>query len=312
MNSYALGLDYGTNSVRCLIVRTRDGSEVAAQVTPYSTGDSGVILDPRNPDVARQHPMDYLHGATQSIRGAIAIARVADSQFLPERVVGIGVDTTGSTPIPVDAKGRALAESPRFMRDPNALAWLWKDHTSTSEAIALTQAALEEHPEYLAKCGGVYSSEWFWSKIWHCAEVAPQVAEAAHSWVELADWIPAILSGTESSPVRGICAAGHKAMYHRDWGGYPDRDFLGRRHPYLAQLRNQLGTVHAQTIAQVAGRLTSEWAARTGLSLGIPIATGAIDAHLGAVGSGIAPGVLVKILGTSTCDILAPFRKWQE
>ena len=301
---YTIGLDYGTNSVRCLIVRVNDGTEPGTAIAAYAHGEAGVLVDPRQPDLARQHPVDYLVGAEEAVCGALAAARSGDPQFSPEHVIGIGVDTTGSTPLPVDARGRALAESPTFASDPDAMAWLWKDHTSTAEARAITELAAAAHPEYLAKCGGVYSSEWFWAKIWHCASVAPQVVAAAQSWIELADWIPAILTGTEANPTRGICSAGHKAMYHEAWGGYPARDFLARLHPYLGQLREQLGATRCVSVDRPSGQLTTGWARRLGLPAGIPVAVGAFDAHLGAVGSGIAPGTLVKILGTSTCDIM--------
>ena len=308
-NSYAIGLDYGTNSVRCLIVRCADGAEIGTHVYGYPHGEHGIILDPKIPDLARQHPADYLTGAESSVREAMKKARQADPAFAADKVAGIGVDTTGSTPMVVDAEGRSLTDHPQFAHDPNAMAWLWKDHTSTAEAVEITKRASAEHPEYLKKCGGVYSSEWFWSKIWRCAKVAPGVVKAAATFVEIADWIPAVLTGTEKNPVRCICAAGHKAMYHQDWGGYPDGAFLGRLNPLVGKVRASLGNVKAMAINQKVGGLSEAWAKRLGLKVGTPVATGAFDAHLGAVGSGIKPGTLVKILGTSTCDIMiAPMR----
>jgi L-ribulokinase len=301
---YSIGLDYGTNSVRALIVRASDGFELGSGIAPYSHGEAGILLDTRDPDLARQHPCDYLSGAEQAVRAAIENSKSAIADFDPANIAGIGVDTTGSTPLPVDSRGHALAENPLFEQNLNAMAWLWKDHTSTQEATALTQAASREHPEYLAKCGGTYSSEWFWSKIWHCAVVAPEVSNAAHSWIELADWVPAILTGTEANPARGICSAGHKAMYHESWGGFPSPEFLSRCHPKLGELAERLNTTPCSGVDRVAGHLTPEWARRLGLKPGIPVAVGAIDAHLGAVGSGIRPGTLVKILGTSTCDMM--------
>ena len=306
---YVAGLDYGTNSVRCLLVRASDGAEAGTSIATYTHGDQGVILDPRDPDLARQHPVDYLTGAESAVKGALAEARANEPGFVPAQVIGLGIDTTGSTPLPVDAAGRPLAEHPQFTQDPNAMAWLWKDHTSTAEAAAITERARAEHPEYLRKCGGVYSSEWFWAKAWHCANVAPQVLEAAASWIECSDWIPAVLTGTEARPSRNICAAGHKAMYHEAWGGYPAREFLAGLHPLLGRLREQLGNTKAVPVDYPVGRLTAAWAERLGLPAGIPVAAGAFDAHLGAVGSGIRPGTLVKILGTSTCDIIiSPLR----
>lgn len=300
---HVLGLDFGTNSVRALVVRSADGAEVATAVADYPGGDRGVILDPGEPELARQHPADYLAAMTAAVRGALVRAREADPVFSPAAIAGIGVDTTGSTPLPLDARGQALALGPEFAQNPHALAWLWKDHTATAEAAALTEAAAAEHPEYLAKCGGVYSSEWFWAKIWRCATVAPDVAAAATTWIELADWIPAALCDTTARPVRGVCAAGHKAMYHAAWSGYPEAAFLGRLHPELARVRQSLEGTVVTTVDRPAGRLGGEWAQRLGLPPGIPVAVGALDAHLGAVGAGVAPGTLVKILGTSTCDI---------
>jgi L-ribulokinase len=287
---YTIGLDYGTNSVRALIVDVRNGREVGTAVWDYAHGHRGVILS-RDPNLARQHPADYLVGAETTIKKALKQAKIKPSQ-----VIGIGVDTTGSTPLPVDANRQALAFDRRFAKNPAAMAWLWKDHTGVAEAAEITQLAKEMRPQYLAKCGGTYSSEWYFSKILHCRRTAPEVFNAAHIWVEIADWIPAMLTGSFKA---GICAAGHKAMYCDEWGGYPDAEFLGRLG--LSGLR--LPT-KAHTIGEPVGGLTEEWAKRTGLRAGIPVAVGAFDAHLGAVGAGVAPGTLVKIIGTSTCDVM--------
>lgn len=304
MNSrYTIGLDYGTNSVRALVVDITNGRELGTAVWNYKHGNEGVILS-RDPNLARQHPADYVQGTALSIRKALAVAKQRLKGFNPEQVIGIGVDTTGSTPLPVDRNGHPLAFQKRFAKNPDAMAWLWKDHTGVDEAAEITELARKLRPQYLTKCGGVYSSEWFFSKILHCVRTNPEVSEAAHWWVEIADWIPALLTGTES-PDRftvGICAAGHKAMYNAEWGGYPDAEFLGTLHPALAVLRTRL-RFNAQTIDRPVGGLTKEWAQRTGLREGTPVATGAFDAHLGAVGAGITGGTLVKIMGTSTCDI---------
>ncbi len=301
---YALGLDYGTNSVRALIVNCANGREIATAVWNFAHGTQGVILS-RDPNLARQHPADYVLGAEKVVRATLAAARRSVRGFRPEQIVGIGVDTTGSTPIPVDANGKPLAFQKRFAKNPAAMAWLWKDHTGVAEAAEITALAREIRPHYLAKCGGTYSSEWFFSKILHCLRTSPDVFDAAHLWVECADWIPAMLTGTEHPDKLsiGICAAGHKGMFHDGWGGYPDKEFLARLDPKMAELRSRLRT-RAATIDQPAGRLTPEWAKRTGLPEGLPVAIGAFDAHLGAVGSGIAPGTLVKIIGTSTCDMM--------
>jgi len=302
--AYSIGLDYGTNSVRALVVDTANGREVATAVWNYRNGTQGVILS-RDPNLARQHPADYIAGAENTIRRALASAKQKVRGFQPDRVIGIGVDTTGSTPLPVDASGRPLALDRRFTRHPAAMAWLWKDHTGVSEAAEITDLARKIRPQYLAKCGGTYSSEWFFSKILHCLRTSPEVFDAAHLWVECADWIPAMLTGTEA-PERltvGVCAAGHKAMFNDEWGGYPDVEFLSTLDPKLGGLRARLRP-KAHTIDRAVGGLTAEWAKRTGMPAGTPVAVGAFDAHLGGVGSGIAPGTLVKIIGTSTCDMM--------
>jgi L-ribulokinase len=301
---YSIGLDYGTNSVRTLVVNTANGREVATAVWDYEHGENGIILTP-DPNLARQRPEDYVKGAEISIRRALNGAKRAIAGFRPEHVVGIGVDTTGSTPLPVDRAGRPLAFDRHFRKDPAAMAWLWKDHTSVAEAEEITQLATRMRPHYLKKCGGAYSSEWFFSKILHCLRASPEVFNAAYTWVECADWIPAMLTGTEAPDklAVGICAAGHKAMYNEDWGGYPDAEFLSQLDPKLAELRARLCS-HARTVECAAGGLTEEWARRTGLPPGIPVAVGAFDAHLGGIGAGIAPGTLVKIIGTSTCDMM--------
>src|ERR1017187_66309 len=304
---YSIGLDYGTKSVRALIVNVANGKEVGTAVWEYAHGTHGVILS-RDPNLARQHPADYLTGAEVTIKKALAQAKRAVRGFKPEQVIGIGVDTTGSTPMPVDANGRALAFDKRFAKNPAAMAWLWKDHTGVAEAAEITYLAKQIRKPYLTKCGGTYSSEWFFSKILRCLRVAPEVFNAAYTWVEIADWIPAMLTGTEAPEklTVGICAAGHKASYNGAWGGYPAAEFLGQLHPKLGELRARLRP-QARMIDRAVGGLTADWAKRTGLPAGIPVAVGAFDAHLGGVGCGIAPGTLVKIIGTSTCDIaIAP------
>ncbi len=300
---YTIGLDYGTNSVRALVVDAANGHEAGTAAWNYEHGTQGVILG-RDPNLARQHPADYIKGAEIAIGKALADATKNTRGFKTERVVGIGVDTTGSTPLPVDACGQPLAFDKRFAKNPAAMAWLWKDHTGVAEAAEITALAKKMRPQFLAKCGGTYSSEWFWSKILHCLRTAPDVFDAAHAWVELADYVPAALTGTEAPDkfTAGVCAAGHKAMWNAQWGGYPDAEFLSRLDPRLGRLRQRL-CFRIRTVAQAVGGLTAEWSKQTGLPAGIPVAVGAFDAHLGAVGSGVAPGTLVKIIGTSTCDI---------
>ncbi|MBV6459469.1 MAG: Ribulokinase [Fimbriimonadaceae bacterium] len=302
--TFSLGVDYGTNSVRALIVDTRDGREVGSAVWNYRHGEDGIVLDAKDPHLARQHPQDYFDGFSAAVKAALEIAS-ADREFQKDKIVGIGVDTTGSTPVPVDARGTPLACIADFGDDPNAMAWLWKDHTAWAEAGEITELAERRDEPYLKKCGGTYSSEWFWSKILHCARVAPAVFEKAFSWVECQDLVPAWLTG-ETDPLklkRGVCAAGHKAMFHADWGGLPSEAFLRELDPRLPGLRSRLYQ-RTHTADQEAGKLTAERAADSNLPAGVPVAVGAFDAHLGAVGSGVCLGTMVKIMGTSTCDIL--------
>ena len=299
---YTIGIDYGTNSVRAVVVDTSDGRVVGTRVFDYPSGDAGVLLDPKQPHLARQNPADYIEGLRGAVGGALADAD-RDPSFARDRVIGLGVDTTGSTPLPVDAQARPLALDPKWKGNLAAHAWLWKDHTSADKAAAITETARQHAPELLAPIGGTYSSEWWWSKIWKCLEVAPDVFAAAGSWVELADFIPAVLSGVDDSRriVRCVCAAGHKAMYSPAWGGLPPKSFLARLDPRLADLRDRLYD-EAHPPGRPAGQLSAEWAKTLALRPGIPIAMGAFDAHYGAVGSGVRTGTLVKIIGTSTCD----------
>ena len=300
--AFTIGIDYGTNSVRAVIVDCADGRVMGTHVFAYPSGDQGVLLDPRDPHLARQSPADYLAGLEATVRGALKAASDVTG-FRADHVIGIGVDTTGSTPIPVDASNQALALDPKWAGNLAANAWLWKDHTGAEEAAAITAIAAAHAPQYLAPIGGTYSSEWFWSKIWHCLKVAPDVFSAAASWVELADYVPAVLAGVRSPAEvqRCVCAAGHKAMYSRAWGGLPSIEFLARLDPKLAELRGRLFD-EAWPADRPAGRLCPEWAAKLGLPEGIVIAMGAFDAHYGAVGAGVRAGTVVKIIGTSTCD----------
>lgn len=302
MKAFTIGVDYGTNSVRAVVIDCANGQEAGAAVFNYPSGHQGILLDSRDHNLARQEPSDYVQGLEATMGGALAAAKGYEG-FSVERVIGIGVDTTGSTPIPVDAQCRPLAFSPEFKDNLNAKAWLWKDHTSIEEAMKITELGFKHRPNYLAKCGETYSSEWFWSKVWHCLNVDPAVFAAAHSWLECADYVPAVLAGITdpAKVVRGVCAAGHKCLYCDEWGGLPDKEFLSMLDPKLADLRDRLFD-KAYDGATPAGALCAEWAAKLGLPEGIPIAVGAIDAHLGAVGAGVQPGVLVKIMGTSTCD----------
>ncbi len=305
MPRYSIGLDFGTNSCRCLLADVTSGRELASHVFPYPSGHDGVILDASDPNLARQNPVDYLVGIEAAVMGTVRKAKAVDPEFSPERIIGIGIDTTGSSPMPVDEQGQALCFQEKFKNNPAAMVWLWKDHTSYREAAQITQLASEIRPQFLSKIGGTYSSEWWWSKILHCKNSAREVFDAAASWVEICDWIPAVLTG-ELSPKklkRSVCAAGHKALFNMSWQGLPDSEFLERLSPQLGSLRSKLYD-EAYTADHRLGTLSPAWARRLGLPQGTVVAVGAFDAHMGAVGAGIAPGILVKIIGTSTCDIM--------
>ena len=299
---FSIGVDFGTNSCRAIVVSCDDGSTVGTGVSDYHSGDHGVLTHASDPHLARQNPADYIGSLGQAIIAALAQA-AATPGFSRDRVIGIGVDTTGSTPLPIDARARPLALDPDFESNLAAHAWLWKDHTAADEAAAITAMAREHAPQYLEPIGGTYSSEWWWSKIWKCLKVAPEVFDAAASWVELADFVPAVLAGIDDPQkiVRCVCAAGHKAMYSDAWGGLPNKEFLSRLDPKLADLRDRLYDT-ALPPGTPAGHLCREWAQAFGLREGIVIAMGGFDAHYGAIGSGIEAGTLVKIIGTSTCD----------
>ncbi|MBI2510379.1 MAG: ribulokinase [Opitutae bacterium] len=299
---FSIGIDYGTNSVRALVVRCRDGKEFGSCVVNYPSGHQGVLLDPRDHNVARQNPADYLLGLEKSVKGALAQAK-KQRGFSAAQVIGLGVDTTGSSPIPVDAKNVPLALDKKWEKNLNAQCWLWKDHTSWREAAKITELAAAHRPQFIAKCGNTYSSEWFWAKLWHCLNVDPKLFAAAYSWVELCDWIPSVLAGvTDPRAVkRGVCAAGHKALYAEEWGGLPDKEFLALLDPQLADLRDRLYE-KAHDASESAGNLSPESAKILGLPAGIPIAIGEFDVHYGAIGCGVAEGTIVKVIGTSTCD----------
>lgn len=303
-SKYTLGLDYGTSSVRAIIVDVGNGDTVGEGVFAYRNGEDGVIVDRDDPHLARQDPDNYIDGFIDATRAALKHARGV-SGFSPEKIIGIGVDTTGSSPMPVLRDNTPLSRVSGFEEDKDALVWLWKDHTGHFEAQEITRVGREMRPQYLNKIGNTYSSEWFWAKIWHCIRVNPKVYDAAYTWVEICDWIPAVIAGVnEASQIRrGITAAGHKAMYNPEWGGYPDEAFIGQLDRKLLKLRRSLPD-KAYELDQIAGYLHKDFAEKIGLTTGIPIAIGSFDAHFGGIGSGIEPGTMVKNIGTSCCDIM--------
>ncbi|MFH0990205.1 MAG: ribulokinase [bacterium] len=298
---YVIGVDYGTDSVRSVIVDAMNGTEIASAVALYRRWGEGKYCDPVK-NQFRQHALDYIEGLEESIRSALMSA----APDVPEHVIGLSVDTTGSTPGPVDEHGTPLSLLSGFSENPNAMFVLWKDHTAVQEAEEINRLArIWGGIDYTKFEGGIYSSEWFWAKILHVLRAAPEIREAAFSWVEHCDWIPALLTG-KTDPLtmkRSRCAAGHKAMWHPSFNGLPAEEFLRKLDPLLTGVRARLFT-ETFTSNVAVGTLTQEWAERLGLTTNVTIGVGAFDAHMGAVGAAIQPYVLTKIMGTSTCDML--------
>lgn len=297
--SYTLGVDFGSDSVRCLVVDTADGREAASAVCAYPRWKEGLYCDPSQ-NRYRQHPLDYTESLEKCVREALA----GCGREVADRIRGISFDTTASTPVLTDRQGTPLALLPQFAENPDAMFILWKDHTALAEADSLNDLAKHWETDYTRYCGGTYSCEWVWAKMLHCLRRDPSLREKTYSWVEHCDWICALLTGdtTPERIARSRCVAGHKAMWHEAWGGLPSFEFLKRVDPLLGIFEGHLyrETVTADTRI---GGLCAEWAARLGLRPGIAVGMGAIDCHVGAVGAGIEPGILVKVMGTSTCDI---------
>ena len=300
-DAYVCGVDFGTDSVRSVIINAADGSEIAGGVSPYRRWSEGLFCNAAE-NRFRQHPLDYIEAFEASMQQALSRAPGGTAP----RIKAISVDTTGSTPSAVDRTGTPLALTAGFEENPNAMFVLWKDHTAVREAGEINRLARSWGGTDFTKFeGGVYSSEWFWAKILHVLREDPAVRGAAYSWVEHCDWFTALLTGVKDARaiMRSRCAAGHKAMWHESFGGLPSEDFLVRLDPLLAGLRGRLYT-RTETSDVQAGFLSEEWSARLGLPGAVRVGVGAFDAHMGAVGGGIAPYMMTKIMGTSTCDVI--------
>ncbi len=300
-DKYVLGVDYGTDSVRALIINTANGDEITTDVHYYSRWKEEKYCDPLN-NQFRQHPLDYLEGLEITIKNALSKAQKGTA----EKIKGMTIDTTGSTPVAVNKEGTPLSLLPEFSENPNAMFILWKDHTGVKEADEINGLTKSWGGEDYTKYeGGVYSSEWFWSKILHTIRKDEKIRKSAFSWVEHCDWLPAHICGN-TDPLklkRGRCSAGHKAMWHASWDGLPSEGFLNKLDPLLNGVRSNLYQ-DTYTVDQQAGTLSQEWADKLGLSTDVVVGVGAFDAHIGAIGAKIKPYTLVKIMGTSTCDML--------
>jgi L-ribulokinase len=307
---YVIGIDYGTDSVRSVVVDTENGNTVGSSVFEYPRWKKGLYCDP-SLNQFRQHPLDYVEGLEQSVKGAL--------QGLPPTVIdniaGITVDTTGSTPVAVNREGVPLSLTAGFEEDPDAMFVLWKDHTAVKEAAQINEIAKTWGGVDFTKFeGGIYSSEWFWAKILHVMRSSEKVKNNAFSWVEHCDWIPAILAGN-TDPLRlrrSRCAAGHKAMWHEAFGGLPDEKFLVKLDPVLKGVREKLFS-ETYTSDTLVGTISAGWSKRLGLPAGVKIGAGTFDAHSGAVGGEIKPYYLVKVMGTSTCDMMvSPYNEVKD
>lgn len=299
-DQFVIGVDYGTDSVRSIIVNALNGKEVAASVFYYPRWKNGLYCNVSQ-NQFRQHPLDYIEGLEQTITNCLQQA----GPEVASNIKAISVDTTGSTPVAVDNTGTPLALLPEFEQNPHAMFVLWKDHTGNGEAAEINAHATKFPINYLQYVGGIYSSEWFWAKLLHILRADKKVSAATHSWVEHCDWIPFLLTGGKdiSELKRGVCSAGHKALWSKEYGGLPPNKFFATLDPLLDGFTEKL-FADTYTSDQSVGNLSAEWAQKLGLSTNVVIGAGAFDAHMGAVGGQIEPYHLSKVMGTSTCDML--------
>lgn len=298
--SFVIGVDYGTDSVRTIIVRTDDGTEIASSVYQYPRWADGLYCDPSHHQF-RQHPLDYTEGLIHTVRHCLQQA----GPSVTKNIKALSIDTTGSTPVAVREDGMPLSLHPEFSEDPDAMFILWKDHSSMEFAERINKHATQFNTDYLKYVGGIYSSEWFWSKLLHVLNTNAKIRDNYYSWVEHCDWMPFLLTGGKriQQMKRSVCTAGHKALWSDEWNGLPPEEFFSSLDPLLTGFRDRLYN-ETYTADQSAGNLCDEWAEKLGLSTDVIVGIGAMDAHMGAVGGQIEPYYLSKVIGTSTCDML--------
>ncbi len=303
-DKYVIGLDYGTDSVRAVLANAFDGTELATSVFEYPRWKQGLYCD-ASKNQFRQHPLDYVEGLTTTIKDCVK--QVGAS--VAANVLAISIDTTGSTPAVVDQRGIPLALLPGFENNPNAMFVLWKDHTAIQEAETINQVSKTYTTDYTQYCGGIYSSEWFWAKLLHLLRTDEAVRQAAFSCVEHSDWMPFLLTGGEDALQikRNVCAAGHKGLWAAELGGFPTDEFFCKIDPLLGGFVNKLNG-NLYTVQDAAGTLSEEWALNLGLTTQVKVGIGALDAHVGAIGGQIEEGYLLKVMGTSTCDMMVASR----
>jgi L-ribulokinase len=306
--NYVIGLDYGTDSARAVIVEAETGKEIASSVKYYKRWKEGKYCVPAK-NQYRQHPLDYVESLEESVKEALSKSPAGTA----EKVVGISFDTTGSTPVLIDNDGLPLSLRPEYAENPNAMFVLWKDHTAIAEAAKINELTKKSEIDYTAYEGGIYSSEWVWAKISHVLSVDESIRKDAYSWVEHCDWMTALITGKTKPEeiVRSRCAAGHKALWSEKWGGLPPEEFLTAIHPLLKGFRSHLFERTFTSDTKV-GNLSPEWAKRLGLTTDVVVGVGAFDCHFGAVGAEITPKTFVRVIGTSTCDIMVASHEEME
>ncbi len=298
--SYVIGVDFGTDSARALLVDATNGEVLGSATSSFRRWKEGLYCDSKKSQF-RQHPLDYIESLEACLKGCLA--NVQDE--IKTNIVAISIDATGSTPVAIDSSGHPLALTSGFSENPNAMFFLWKDHSSINEVEEINRKAQDFEINYLSYCGGAYSSEWFWSKLLHLARTDEEVYNATHSWLEQSDWLPYLLTGQQDAQKikRNVCAAGHKALWAQELGGYPPLEFFSHLDPKLERIYQSINK-EVFTADEIVGVLSADWADKLGLKDSVLICVGAIDAHVGAIGAQIQPGYMCKVMGTSTCDMM--------